>query len=380
MIKYLEPREFYCAVITAFIGPFSLCLRGPLCLLSAQAEMVPAPSAGGLFMGSEDIWNMWWGWKEEEQRGWRDRDHHELQQPWRRMGIWPGETWNTFSFKSTSDSWKTCTKVRKGRERLSLARGRLWTVPVSLHKWALFFFRAATLTPQGCFCAGKSKVKQVPWSRKVWWELKTFLHKWRGYSPVPMEHTQGLGSLRGKKNIYRVEKAKKWRFGDFGWLRRCVAPQILQDLTTTSLSKSTGCRLMPEAFRRCSDFALTLTQGWNLLQLPMITRESEIMNKTGSEFTKIQVKVSCVTVMNAIRMMMFISMCLLRFIQLVTVLWLLMFHSWAAEQTPCGASDLVRWSPLTEGLEECCKQGCWWQENTFLARFAVEHVYSRNGF
>lgn len=39
MIKYLEPREFYCAVITAFIGPFSFCLRGHLCLLSAQPRL-----------------------------------------------------------------------------------------------------------------------------------------------------------------------------------------------------------------------------------------------------------------------------------------------------------------------------------------------------
>lgn len=236
MIKYLEPREFYCAVITAFIGPFSLCLRGPLCLLSAQAEMVPAPSAGGLFMGSEDIWNMWWGWKGEraawlegqrppwapaamEEDGdltWRDLEHIQLQKHFRFL--------------------ENMHKSEEGKRETQPGTGKALD-SASLHRWALFFLRAVSLTPQGSFCAGKSKVKQVPWSRKVWWELKTFLHKWRGYSPVPMEHSEGLGSLRGKKNIYRVEKAKKWRFGDFGWLRRCVAPQILQDLTTTSLCK-----------------------------------------------------------------------------------------------------------------------------------------------
>jgi len=44
MIKYLGPREFYCAVITVLVGPFSLCLRGiSLSLLSeAEAEKVSA--------------------------------------------------------------------------------------------------------------------------------------------------------------------------------------------------------------------------------------------------------------------------------------------------------------------------------------------------
>lgn len=137
---------------------------------------------------------------------------------------------------------------------------------------------------------------------------------------------------------------------------------------------------MPVTFRGCLAFALALTWGWIFLQLPRITRGSDTMEKMGSEFIKIQAKVSCETVINTIRMVMFISVYSFRIIQLVTAQWLLMFHSWAAEQTPCSASDLIRWSPLADGLQECCKQGCWLQENTSLAGFAVEHVYSTNGF
>lgn len=57
--------------------------------------------------------------------------------------------------------------------------------------------------------------------------------------------------------------------------------------------------------------------------------------QTGSELTEIQVKVSCETVINVIKMIMFISVYLLKIIQLVTVQQFLMFHFWAAEQTPC---------------------------------------------
>lgn len=63
--------------------------------------------------------------------------------------------------------------------------------------------------------------------------------------------------------------------------------------------------------------------------------------QTGSEVTETQVKVSYDTVINVIKMIMFISMCLLKIIQLVTVQQLLMFHFWAAEQTPCSTSDLA---------------------------------------
>lgn len=38
MIKYLGPREFDCAVITALLGPFSLCLRGHLSVSSQQSR------------------------------------------------------------------------------------------------------------------------------------------------------------------------------------------------------------------------------------------------------------------------------------------------------------------------------------------------------
>lgn len=111
--------------------------------------------------------------------------------------------------------------------------------------------------------------------------------------------------------------------------------------------------------------------------------------QTGSEHTEIHVKVSCETVINVIKMIMFISMYLLKIIQLVTVQQLLMFHFWAAEQIPCSTSDLIRYQP---SQHPCCGciggvlhsigyvGGCWLQENTFLAWFAVEHVYSRNGF
>jgi len=69
--------------------------------------------------------------------------------------------------------------------------------------------------------------------------------------------------------------------------------------------------------------------------------------QTGSEFTGIQVKVSYETVINVIKMIMFISMYLLKIIQLVTVQQLLMFHFWAAEQVPCSTSDLplIRYQP-----------------------------------
>lgn len=63
--------------------------------------------------------------------------------------------------------------------------------------------------------------------------------------------------------------------------------------------------------------------------------------ETGSESTEIQVKVSCETVINVIKMIMFISMYLLKIIQLVMVQRLLMFHFWAAEQLPCSTSDLA---------------------------------------
>lgn len=113
--------------------------------------------------------------------------------------------------------------------------------------------------------------------------------------------------------------------------------------------------------------------------------------QTGSEFTEIQVKVSCETVINVIKMIMFISMYLLKIIQLVTVQRLLMFHFWATEQIPC-ISDLalIRYqpdnSPLADGLEERCKPfsvGLLTAGKHFswkIGRFAVEHVYSRNGF
>lgn len=67
----------------------------------------------------------------------------------------------------------------------------------------------------------------------------------------------------------------------------------------------------------------------------------------GSEITEIQVNVSYETVINVIKMIMFISMYLLKIIQLVTVQQLLMFHFWAAEQIPCSTSDLalIRYQP-----------------------------------
>lgn len=76
-----------------------------------------------------------------------------------------------------------------------------------LHKWALFFLRAASFASQGCFCTGKNKVRTSSLSGKFWWELKTSLCKWRGYSSVPVEHVRGLGTLAEKKNTCRVEKA-----------------------------------------------------------------------------------------------------------------------------------------------------------------------------
>lgn len=93
------------------------------------------------------------------------------------------------------------------------------------------------------------------------------------------------------------------------------------------------------------------------------------MKKMGSESTKIQVRFSCETVINVIRMIMFISMYLFRIIQLVTAQWLLMFRSWAAEQTPCSASAPIRglylmgWGSaaaglLTAGKHFPCKTCC----------------------
>lgn len=93
------------------------------------------------------------------------------------------------------------------------------------------------------------------------------------------------------------------------------------------------------------------------------------MKKMGSESTKIQVRFSCETVINVIRMIMFISMYLFRIIQLVTAQWLLMFRSWAAEQTPCSASAPIRglylmgWGTaaaglLTAGKHFPCKTCC----------------------
>lgn len=78
----------------------------------------------------------------------------------------------------------------------------------------------------------------------------------------------------------------------------------------------------------------------------------------GSEFIEAQVRASCGTAINVIKMIMFISMHLLSITQLVTVQQLLMFRFWAAGQIPCSTSDLslIRYQhwqqPSGDGLEE----------------------------
>lgn len=104
--------------------------------------------------------------------------------------------------------------------------------------------------------------------------------------------------------------------------------------------KSTDCRSMQMAFRWCFGFALALTHGWILLWLPRATREPGIMNKLALDSLKCRWRFP-VRLINAIKMIMFISMYLLKIIQLVTVQWLLMFHFWAAEQMHCSTADLA---------------------------------------
>lgn len=107
----------------------------------------------------------------------------------------------------------------------------------------------------------------------------------------------------------------------------------------------------------------------------------------GSEFIEAQVRASCGTARNVIKMIMFISMHLLSITQLVTVQQLLMFRFWAAGQIPRSTSDLslIRYStdnsPLGMGwrsTESYFQWGCWLQRNTFLAKLVVEHAYSRS--
>lgn len=207
MIKYLEPREFYCAVITSVHWAlFTLPEGASLSPLStAQAEMVPAPSAQGLFMGSEDIWNMRWGWK-GRTAAWLG-GQCPLPAP-KSHGDVGDLTWGDFGTHSASKAGQIPGKHAQkwGRKERD-----------SLHKWALFFLRAASFASQGCFCTGKNKVKTSSLSGKLCWELKTSLCKWRGYSSVPVEHVRGLCTLTEKKNTCRVEKASETKIWGF-WL------------------------------------------------------------------------------------------------------------------------------------------------------------------
>lgn len=71
---------------------------------------------------------------------------------------------------------------------------------------------------------------------------------------------------------------------------------------------------MPVAFRGCFDFctdSYTRVNSAPASQDHQGIRDNEEM---GSEFTKIQVRVSCETVINVIRVIMFISMYLFRII------------------------------------------------------------------
>lgn len=151
---------------------------------------------------------------------------------------------------------------------------------------------------------------------------------------------KGLNRQRGKEKTCRVEKASEAEtWCSSACPSPCVAPQILQGLTTTSPCGGQKHRSMRTACRWCIGLALDFIQGWILLWLPRATREWGIMNRLALNSLK-SMKVSCETVINVMKMIMFISMYLLRITQLVTVQQLLMFHFWAAGQIRCSTSDM----------------------------------------
>lgn len=161
MIKYLEPREFYCAVITAFIGPFSLCLRGHLCLLSAQSRL----KWFQLLLQKGCLWGVkiseicGGAEKEGQQHGWRDSAYSQLQRAKEQDG---GLTWRDLEQIQLQKQFmflENRHKNEEGKRRAQPGTGNALKSPWSLSKWALFFLRAASLTSQSWFCTGKSNVK-----------------------------------------------------------------------------------------------------------------------------------------------------------------------------------------------------------------------------
>lgn len=146
MIKYLGPRKFYCAVITALVGPFSFCLRGiSLSLLGkAKAGEVSSTCTEGLFMC---IWS-YLKYVAGLEQDWQcvcyretvptvSRASSKQEQEMDQDLTWRGATGSaskTIQARS-SESWKTCMNVSKERERLT-GTGEVLKNPYCLiHKW-----------------------------------------------------------------------------------------------------------------------------------------------------------------------------------------------------------------------------------------------------
>lgn len=140
MIKYLEPREFYCAVITAFIGPFSLCLRGHLCLLSAQ----PRLKWFQLLLQKGCLWDLKISeicagtWRQGQQHGWRDSAHCQLQTATEADG---NLTWRDLEQIQLQKQFRFLENMHKneeGKRETQPGTGKALKSPwCSLHKWGL---------------------------------------------------------------------------------------------------------------------------------------------------------------------------------------------------------------------------------------------------
>lgn len=146
MIKYLGPRKFYCAVITALVGPFSFCLRGiSLSLLGkAKAGEVSSTCTEGLFMC---IWS-YLKYVAGLERDWQcvccretvptvSRASSKQEQEMDQDLTWRGTTGSaskTIQARS-SESWKT-HKCEQGKRETGSGTGEVLKSPYCLiHKW-----------------------------------------------------------------------------------------------------------------------------------------------------------------------------------------------------------------------------------------------------
>lgn len=137
MIKYLEPREFYCAVITVFIGPFSLCLRGHLCLLSAQ----PRLKWFQLLLQKGCLWGLKMSeicggaGREGQQHGWRECAHCQLQKPMEVDGDLTWRDWEHIRLQKQLRSLENMLKSQEGKRETLLLEASQFDFPGLFLYW-----------------------------------------------------------------------------------------------------------------------------------------------------------------------------------------------------------------------------------------------------